>query len=1028
MLEEKRLGRELIDGRPLYQYQVDQEHLSALEVLINHPRATEKQKIHALAPVAAARFASIYEDGVPSWAHCGAEIERLYGATQVSQHRFRTLMELSLSRYKVPLIKGDNGSVLLLHTVISQAGLPSGMLRKGKTLRDVVDELVKKLARGCDNLQLEASNLISNAVDNGALRKAYQEAGHLPKLCADLASAVFRLTERANWVGGSLDPLWALPDWHKELPFKVEEDAARQIVTELVGVATAAVGVDAMGVNRILSCRNGIWSLKARAVVPSDGVDLLGEDRQILSIQYAIGQEPAGEAFRLRRKAESVYELARDVEDLSIGTASKSISLVMQDAAGRYRSLDCAGGESLGESAAWVFEPCQGEYVYKADAPVRLRAPELLVAVSEGTEVTGEAVNTGAILSLQGARRALWRVTGRAQVMDADGEPALILAGYDGPQAYLDFKGRAPIFQTHKFSAVFLGDPIPRRAGVLSGRIEWRKKGEQEWINRPVRTETGHLSFRLVSMDGDVVAERRRVFVLPEEFRPVINNQAVSLTRVPDLEIVGSAPDADGTYRFEFGQEGSLDVTLRTGNSELDVTFLRPMPTSFLDLATGEELHAGTRKVTSQVADRVLASSVSHRSIEIRRKKDSHAAAFEIGLEGGKLSLSGERVKGLRNALSFHPKGRTRALVMQFRNGPSLEVEEYRIKRRDGLLTVEGATPEISIELRPLIPSSDGVSHAIQLQRVDAENWAIPVVSGDASSYLAVDTTNQAAPCWVPGSGEERIQGCRFYAAIVVPDESEREVEIVQLYRYMTDNPHDGVASNEINTCLQWLGEFQRQLMWLDPFLALAAKPHLALRLLALARLRGQTQAEQGLRWALDEVPLFWHSVTPQGLESLFAWVDHHFGSGSRADIERLMDNGDLPIPSRLMKSLVLRQCHPAWLENWQSQVIDWGAASGRGYEPRSPGVGEAAAAIWSKIEGHPLSGQMRFRPQRIPADVDIFRTYLLAPYELAILVSQGSEIEQSLRDDLLFARYMIDPILFDDAYCVALSLFEGTV
>src|SRR5690606_22314440 len=81
---EERLGRELIDGRPLYQYQVDQEHLSALEVLINHPRATEKQKIHALAPVAAARFASIYEDGVPSWAHCGAEIERLYGATQVS--------------------------------------------------------------------------------------------------------------------------------------------------------------------------------------------------------------------------------------------------------------------------------------------------------------------------------------------------------------------------------------------------------------------------------------------------------------------------------------------------------------------------------------------------------------------------------------------------------------------------------------------------------------------------------------------------------------------------------------------------------------------------------------------------------------------------------------------------------------------------------------------------------------------------------------------------------------------------------
>ena len=47
-----RLGREQIDGRPLYQYRIDLELLAGLEVLINHPCSTDAQKILALAPVA----------------------------------------------------------------------------------------------------------------------------------------------------------------------------------------------------------------------------------------------------------------------------------------------------------------------------------------------------------------------------------------------------------------------------------------------------------------------------------------------------------------------------------------------------------------------------------------------------------------------------------------------------------------------------------------------------------------------------------------------------------------------------------------------------------------------------------------------------------------------------------------------------------------------------------------------------------------------------------------------------------------
>lgn len=1019
-----KLGKTQIDGRPLYQYEVGSLFLSGLEAVINDSRATDEQKIYGLAPVAAARFASIYVEGPPSWSDCGEVIRRLYGSTQKSQARFRCLMELSLSRYLVPLIKGANGATLLLHTIISQAGLPSGMLRKGKVLRGIMDDLVRELARGSDSLVPEATRLIEEAINQERLNKLHQEAGHLPKLCADLAMAVRRLTEQAQWSGGSLDPLWQLPNWSRELPFRVEESAAREIVGELLGVAAAAADGSAMEIDRILSVCDGVWSMKARAVFPGDGIELPGESRSMLSVQYAIEQQPAGEAFRIRRKQGGLYEQARGVEDLLIGSVNQRISLVVQDAEGKYQHQVCERGEPLGESATWVFEPCRGEYVYRADAPVRLRAPELLVAIADGAEVSGEAIDTGQRLSLQGVSRALWKVTGRALVKDADADPALIHAGYDGPQVYLDFKGKTPAFQTHQFSAVFVGDPAPRGTGVLFGRIQWKRVGEQDWNGGPVRNETGHLSFRLVSSNGEVLAERRRIFVLPEGLDARITNRSVSLKHLTNLEVVGHTPGTDGNYTLDFGQEASLTATLKTGNSSLAVVFKRVKQTSFKDLSTGDEVHVGAKRVSSRAADRFLASSAGHQSVEISRKNDNYAEVFQIGLRGGRLSLSDERFRGFRKVLSFHPKGRTHTLVAQFRNGPRLEIYEYRINRRDGILEVMGATPEVSVELRSLVPVSGGMSRVLQLERIDAEHWAIPDVLVGASAYLAVDTTHQAAPCLVMGGNDGQDAQLRFYDAIAISDESEREAVFTQLYKQIIDSPNDGACSAEIDACLQWLGEFQFELRWLDPFLVLSAAPDLALRMLALARLRGQVQAEQGLRWALDDVPLFWHRFDRRELEELLEWAAHQFGSDARDEVSDFIGQSDLAIPSRMMKSIALRHCHPQWLESWQARVIDWCNSSGLGYLRRRPSIGDAAAAVWKEIEGQPLFDQ---RLQAVPGGGDIFRTYLLAPYELAILMSRRAEPEGGLRDDFLYARHMIGAEQFDDAYCVALSLLEET-
>lgn len=1017
-----RLGREQIDGRPLYQYRVDLEYLAGLEVLINHPCSTDAQKVLALAPVAAARFASNYDDGVPAWAHCGAEVERLYRSNQA---RFRALMDASFKLYRVPVVKRPDAD-LLFETVICQAGLPSGMLRQGRALRGVVDELMKKVALGSDDLLGEASRLILEAVERGdgrqgaKLRKAYQEAGHLPQLCVELVAAIIRLTERSNWAGGSLDALWELPDWDRELPFRVDQAAARVIVSQLLDVAITASTGSGFAIERVLSVQNGEWSLRTRAVAPVDGVDIPCAVRDVMSVHYTVGQEPVGEAFRIRRKDGSRYTLARAIQDLPESAADRPVSLALQDADG-YRTLDCSGGEPLEEDAPWVFECRPGEPVYRAPAPVRLRASELLVAVPDGTEVSGDATTTSQPLTLKGATRTLWKVTGKARFTGKDGEPAFVQAEYDGPQAYLDFRGRSPSFKVHGFSAVFLGDPAPRRLGGLSGRIEWRRAGSSTWNSAPVRTETGHLSFRLVDADGEVLAERRRVFVLPECFRPEVTNKSVSFKLPPSFEVRGRTPGQNGVYVLDFGQSSRLQVVLSTVDSDIEITFERPTPAFFIDVATGEETSSGKRKISSRAADRIRAYSTLHDHVEIRRASDHWAAVYSVDLQNNKLHLSD--LREFLQALSFHPRGRTHALTVQFRNGPVIEIEPYRIRRQGEKLTIPGADSDVRVQLRSLAPHGDGRMQTVDLDRIDSENWQIPDACSDAL-YLAIDTTHQAAPCLVAGAAMDSGGDRTFLSAIAIGQESERENALIELYERITENPHEGCASVEVTTCLKWLGEFQFSLAWLDPFLVLSGNPPLALRVLSLSRILGEIQAEQGLRWALDGVPFFWHRVTPGELEALMSWVSRLYGQKEAESISSLMD--EMAIPSRMRKPDVLRGVHPQWRDSWHSRVIEWGSSFGRGHEPRGSALADASASLWKHLEGRDLGDQLLVRPRSIPTTVNVFRTYLLAPYELALATALGIEMDGQLRDDLLFARHMIDPAQFDDAYCAGLALLES--
>ena len=122
----------------------------------------------------------------------------------------------------------------------------------------------------------------------------------------------------------------------------------------------------------------------------------------------------------------------------------------------------------------------------------------------------------------------------------------------------------------------------------------------------------------------------------------------------------------------------------------------------------------------------------------------------------------------------------------------------------------------------------------------------------------------------------------------------------------------------------------------------------------------------------------------------------------------------------------MLRGVHRLWRDSWHTRVIEWGNSFDRGHELRGPALADTSNSLWKHLEGHVIGEQFLVRPKAMPETVSVFRTYLLAPYELALATALGIEMDRQLRDDLLFARHMIDPAQFDDAYCAGLALLEN--
>lgn len=1031
-----KLGVEEIDGRPLYQYRVSLQSaglhelnsIEMWEMLIEKPNTRDDKVALLLAPVAAARFASNYEEGAPSWEHCGGAISNL---RDKSFARFSTLLERSLDLYRIKPLKLRDGRMGWLETIIGQAGLPAGMLKPGKVLRVILDELMAHLGSGGEGKDELARSLVNQALSEEKLRPAYQDAGHLPGLCADLVKVVVDLTAEAGWTGGDPQAIWAIPQWEERLPFRVSQQTAQEIVGHLLKVAIQAAGGGDIGIARVLHRTGTDWKLKTRVVVSGQDIDLssltLESVPSTAAVFYTVNGQPVEEALRIRRGEQASFRVLRGPSELASEHGSWEVPICLAlHLDGQYQPIATAGGDALDPNSAWVFEAKGLDYVFKAPAPVRLRAKELIVAVGAGDVVSGSAekLQGPSLVTDRGAsgRRELWKVTGRAVIERAHEESTWVEAGFAGAQSHINFRGKPPSsFHVEGCASVFVGSPEPRRVGGLSGRIQWRRQGENLWRDWGQKFEPGMLAFRLVDEAGTSIAERRRVLVFPEGFRPDITTKSASF-RLPDGFVSPNAkPGTDGKHVLEFGSAETVAMEVEAPGAQVKLVFSKPVSGAFVDLLTREKATSGRKIISSWLVERMCAVSGQHaQMLEVKRASDRNAAPIALAADG-RLNLF--QIRAYLQALAFHARGRSHPLLLEFRNAAALQIDSYqsRIHREGSRLMVQDATMDMEIEMLPLVFSGVSPQDRIIPARVEKDVWQIPDIEEPSRLYLAVDRTRQALPCLVVWAQHSSQSRGAFMEAVCVRDGPEREAALKEVYRSLTDNPLDPCLIEESGILLRWVVEFQLYLEWLDPFLVLASEPALAMRMLVLAELNKQEEAAAAMREALDLVPFFWHRVGTSVLAGLMEWAQDKFGPQVVPTILRSLEKR--PIQRSLM--IPSREGNERAVQDWEEAITGFGWLTPRERRQRpSTMVKFVTEQLWGSQHLDPaIKQKLRIQPKSISKQTSIAETYYLAPQELAIALSLGTALEDSQMADFIYARYVIDPRKFDAAYSAAITV-----
>lgn len=372
----ERRGLESPDGRALYRYECRAEELDTLAACLLDSRSPIEQRIRLVPLVAAENFRRNYREGPWAWTDCGKQVATL---RRQAGPKFGSLLLRAFSFWGLKIVRGDGMSHQYLVTLVVNGGFPVAFLEGQSALRALLKRLIAAYVRGGDSLTEQRAGL---EIPISRLPQSYRQSQDFERLCIEMAAAVALLARNFDPLKQGLSSyLEGIPGWQSQLPFRLDSDAAKQLLTELLQTAraTSLSSLDNAVCVRELRCQDGEWRLAARLSPLPDSLELSGDES--LAVQKlaltadgaafrpiaSLSRQPNGRYLIRPRPSASQLEIPApfDSPDTFLGLA----------AATPYglRILPVRDGDALDATTPWTFAAHDDAWHLLAQGDVRTR-------------------------------------------------------------------------------------------------------------------------------------------------------------------------------------------------------------------------------------------------------------------------------------------------------------------------------------------------------------------------------------------------------------------------------------------------------------------------------------------------------------------------------------------------------------------------------------------------------------------------------------------------------------------------------
>lgn len=425
-----------------------------------------------------------------------------------------------------------------LGAIAAQGGLPTKVITNNGPLNSLLTRVLRRSARlnlGADDIAAVVRN------DPYGLPDSLKQEEFV-QLIARMIESVLRLRSEFRLAGKS-DPVSELnrahPDWRRDFPLQLEDEAANRLLELLVGEAARAPTVSIkrpVTVRRIL-CEtvSGEWRLisvvEVQARIPVSTVaswahstlehvprvivlDVTAGSRQLAAVASLLPGQSTEESYRAEAK----------LPRWEGSDACREHVLYVREGLTPIATVQVPRGEALDFEAPWIFTKSDDGWVLAACGSLKLAENEVLVTAPDGSEISGDLVEESRkTIWLAGLARVAFVATGFVKVRNTAGvvfqiRPAEVGAEEDVPS----WEGHRLWIESCP-DLVFLGTPRlvlhdaeGTRQVVSTKRVKWQR------IHAGTSADHGLLRASLVT-DG-VVQRAWTMVILPAdaalEFRP----------------------------------------------------------------------------------------------------------------------------------------------------------------------------------------------------------------------------------------------------------------------------------------------------------------------------------------------------------------------------------------------------------------------------------------------------------------------------------------------------------------------------